>query len=140
MQTMWQNGSANLTTMDTYMKGIADSMTATVRMRGDTGPSAYAIGSVLVSETCINVRWGWLSWPITSVVLDIVFLILLIFRTARQTDSKTPLWKSSALATLFSQVDRKAGRIGVPNETKSHMYNNSKTTRVTLSRGLESYI
>lgn len=113
---LWNNGSATLDSVQDAMRGLADSMTARWRM-GDgisniVGP---ARGTVWENQTCVHVKWAWLTLPAALVLLTIVFLLLTIVQTNM---SKGLVWKSSMLAVLFN---------GLSEETR-----NSPRTVVSL--------
>lgn len=107
-KTMWQNGTMNLATMNAYMTGLTDTMTADIRNRGANGSLEYEHGDVLTNETCVEVGWRWFSYPATLVFLSGAFFLWLVVHVPR--DSVQRLWKSSTLAMLFCDVDDSIAR------------------------------
>ncbi|OCL05885.1 hypothetical protein AOQ84DRAFT_379147, partial [Glonium stellatum] len=59
LQQLYHNGSANPSTIDAFLSGLANAITATMRQRGDASNSAPAQGTVLGSQICVRVRWAW---------------------------------------------------------------------------------
>jgi hypothetical protein len=73
---------------------LADTLTHEIRSAKLDGQTATLLeGEVLVRETYIDVRWGWLVLPLTETILATVLLLSSIVVSWRG-----PLWKSSALA------------------------------------------
>ncbi len=66
--------------IDEIFANISTSMTSYVRNHGDAGLSEAAIGSVLVTQTCIRVRWLFLIYPTVLGALTIGFLVALVIR------------------------------------------------------------
>ncbi|KAI0385228.1 hypothetical protein F5Y04DRAFT_208321 [Hypomontagnella monticulosa] len=102
-KNIWRNGTADLGSVDTFVRNLTDVMTATIRNRGMDGSAEYAPGEVLVNSTCVGVRWAWFSYPVILVFFALVFFGLLVLHTPA--GSAPRLWKSSSLALLFSNVD-----------------------------------
>ncbi|KAL8660013.1 MAG: hypothetical protein Q9202_006839 [Teloschistes flavicans] len=97
---LYNDGKANIDTVNSYMAGLAEAITANMRERGELLPSGDAKGTTHGSQTCIGARWAWLSLPATMFVLTVIFLAATIAQT------RTPVaWKSSATALLFHGFD-----------------------------------
>lgn len=114
LKLLFDNGNADMNSVNKYMSSLAISMSAAVRQYGDTLSSDFVQGTVLSSQTCIRVRWAWISLPATLLLLTIVFLALTVVQTARKSWQGT--WKSSAIGLLFHGFDadtRKAFGTGV---------------------------
>lgn len=119
LQNLYKNGTANISTVNDYMKRLTSSMTASVRSHGDPAPAPYtnyASGAVLENQTCIHVNWAWLALPASLVLCSIMFLVATITLSAakRRTDPANawiatagPL-KSSPLPLLFHGVEPSA--------------------------------
>ena len=99
IQKLYHNGTANMSTVNTYMEGLTNAITATMRYRGDTNSSGYAKGTVMTIQTCITVQWTWISLPAALLVLTLGFLSVTILQTSSHSGEMT--WKSSSLALLF---------------------------------------
>jgi hypothetical protein len=78
----------------------------TVLLRQNRNASNPATGSVFRSETCVYVRWGWLPYPLTMVLLSFVFFVSIIFGVRRQQDGGLG-WKSSPLALVYHGLEEK---------------------------------
>lgn len=100
--------SANLATVDRMFGNIADSLTVHIRQNGDrvqsVNSSNPATGSVIRSDICVRVQWGWLSYPIILTLLTFVFFGSIIFGVTRRQDGG-PGWKSSPLALIYYGLD-----------------------------------
>lgn len=97
------NGTANLSTADSFMEGLSNTITATMRQRGPNGTSVYAHGITYASQTCVGARWAWLTLPATLLLSAIVFLAITIVQTTMQV-WHVP-WKSSSLALVMHSFD-----------------------------------
>jgi hypothetical protein len=117
-----------------FWKNSTDAMTSTVRADGVNGASDYAYGTAMASDTCANVQWAWISLPAIVVLGVIVFLSTLMITSPRRREQ--PLWKSSALALVFTNLDiitEARGEGQLP--TKTELDNVAKETKVRLSNG-----
>ena len=103
LSAMFNNGSATLETLQTYIDGLANAMTAVIRQYGDTPPITRVKGTAYASRTCVRVRWPWLSLPGALLLLAVSFLAMTIWTTNRR---QAIVWKSSPLALLFHGFDR----------------------------------
>ena len=90
-------GTATIDSVDTYMAGLANSITASIRQQVGNEEN-YAEGTTYGWQTCIRVRWAWLSLPAILLLLTILFFVITMAET------HTP-WKSSALALLLHGFD-----------------------------------
>ncbi|KAI9738284.1 MAG: hypothetical protein M1834_008782 [Cirrosporium novae-zelandiae] len=101
---LWNNGSATLDTVQTFMKGLTSSVTARWRQGdGISDNMGPANGTVYENATCVHVRWGWIALPAALLLLTIIFLLLTIIQTSL--DGPGLVWKSSTLALLFNGLD-----------------------------------
>jgi hypothetical protein len=61
--------------------------------------SSYNVsGTVLAPVVYVQVRWSWLIYPASTVLLAVIFLVLTI---AFSDQRRAPIWKSSSLAIAF---------------------------------------
>lgn len=105
LEKLGRFGAANISTVNAFMDGLANSITATMRQSGDiSGP---ALGVTYGWQTCVGVQWAWLSLPASLLGLSIAFLFATIVQTSAHRSNTT--WKSSSLALVFH---------GLGNETK----------------------
>ena len=78
---------------------ISDSLTVHVRQSGASGFSAPATGLVMKSQTCLKVKWPWLSVVAILAISAWVFLVgTLVSQHMRR--NEIPPWKSSLLPVL----------------------------------------
>jgi hypothetical protein len=89
--------------MEQLVSNLARSMTNNIRQSSPAAPYPMYAGTAYREMDLVNVRWVWLLLPIALVLCSIVFLISSILQTR---SAGVNAWKSSALALLFSAVDR----------------------------------
>jgi len=135
-------GVTNFTYVDNILRGISNSMTSAIRLKGgvrdssSSGPRRAAgpiTGQVLRADTCIHIRWAWITLPAAMVFLTSLLLTwTIVLHTSRK---RRPAWKSSALPVLFHGLEC-ADRI-VENKilTVREMEKEATGMWVTLSDG-----
>ncbi|KAH7119981.1 hypothetical protein B0J11DRAFT_617002 [Dendryphion nanum] len=111
LEILHGKGVTNLTYIDHIFAGITDSMTAAIRLTGTRfdgsvgygGGQGDVTGKVLLADTCIDVRWGWIALPSAVALFTLVLLVSTVVfdRVAR----KQPAWKTSALPLVFHGFD-----------------------------------
>jgi hypothetical protein len=97
----------------------------------------FAHGSAVQTDTCIRIRWGWLSFPTSLVFFTIVFLAATIWKT-KKSDHLTRQhghWKSSSLALLFGGLEDDLRHGTRELEKRSDMDESARILRVSLSPG-----
>ena len=52
----------------------------------------------------VNIRWGWIAYPVALAVLTLLFLIATAIKDLR--DKDTMLWKSDILAAFFHPLTK----------------------------------
>ncbi|KAK5627373.1 hypothetical protein RRF57_003088 [Xylaria bambusicola] len=114
LKTFYNNGMANISTANTYFESLAAAITATMRQTGQSAVLADAIGSVLQSETCIRIRWPWLTLPVFFVLATVGLLISTIMSSAWR-----GAWKSSFLAAVSFGAHNAAFELLEPLDSKS---------------------
>ncbi|KAL9043364.1 MAG: hypothetical protein Q9214_003446, partial [Letrouitia sp. 1 TL-2023] len=83
----------NLTAL---IDNLSHSMSNNIRQQNDTTPNVN--GTAWRTETFVQVRWAWFSFPATLVLASLFFLGVSIWDTARR---DVLVWKASCLALLF---------------------------------------
>ena len=77
LQTLYNNGDFSFESLNRTMSNIADSISAFMRRNpGNFGPASSptsVTGEVLVVDTCIAIRWGWVAYPLVCGLSTIVF-------------------------------------------------------------------
>jgi hypothetical protein len=104
LKTFYRNGTANIDTATQFMAQFSDGITSVIRQHGQSRPDDYVLGAVLAAQTCISVRWAWLSLPAALVVLTIAFLGATIYRCV-SSQTWQGSWRSSILAPLFHGLE-----------------------------------
>lgn len=117
LNRFFDTGSVSFESVSAIFSNISDSMTAYIRQSKsgsgntgidalDNGLAAPASGQVIDTETCIHVRWPYMAFPVTLVVLAIIFLVAIVVETSRYYAGDA--FKSSTLALLFHGLDHEA--------------------------------
>ena len=103
MSAIFNSGNVSNTTIDSNFKNILDSMTSFIRQNGNPYNSHFAIGKVLQSETCVHVRWQWLTFPPALFALTLIFFVGMVLETTSKYVllSGSHGFKSSALPLVF---------------------------------------
>lgn len=96
--SIYNFSSVNFEDVQKTIGNTADSLTNFVRENGNPNRSIPANGTVLHYETCVNVRWGWISLPAALAALTLLFFPLTVVTTERY---RLPIWKSNPLALVF---------------------------------------
>ncbi|KAK4123833.1 hypothetical protein N657DRAFT_656169 [Parathielavia appendiculata] len=91
---------------DAFRSGdIAQTVLAMVDSMTDQLRSSYnvaAVGQSLVPEVFIEVEWAWITLPLVVQFITIVFVVIIMIKSARTPG--LPLWKSSTVAVLTYDV------------------------------------
>jgi hypothetical protein len=98
VQNIWLQ-SDNLSAL---VSNISISMTNDIRQTWPAPISVRYTGTGTQDELFVVVRWQWLSLPVTLVSLSVLFLISEMLQTWKD---RIRVWKNSALALLFCDVD-----------------------------------
>lgn len=103
LQTLWKAGRMNMTTINKDMEGLVTAISGHMRAHAD-GPDSLRIvtGQTLALETCARVQWGFLAFPATVLVLEMLFVTAVV--AASYCNSWKADWKSSSLALVFQNV------------------------------------
>jgi hypothetical protein len=139
IRKLWHNGTATLSTAEAYTAQLARALTVHTRERAASlNPDlGNAHGLAFKTETCIQVRWGWISFPASLVLLTIVFLAATIVKT-QKSDHLTRRhgnWKSSSLAILFGGLEDELRHGTRMLEKRSDMDQGASLSKVSLSPG-----
>lgn len=118
LKTLYDSGKMKFADVDRFMNGLATSIGA--EMRRNTVPNtglavhdanngtAQATGDAHYSETCIIVRWRYLSFLALLLALDLVFFGMVVYYSQRN-PWWCENWKSSALPLLAQAIHDKNG-------------------------------
>lgn len=146
---MWFAGTGNGTLEDIsgLMRNVTDAVTVYMRDSGPGFRSAPVVGDVHYTTVCIHVRWPWMAYSISIVVLTLVFFVWMVVRAERNQAGLHKMWssaggrvsphdfKSSALPVLFHGFDgdsqRRLSKVGSTN-TQEELRESSKGVEVQL--------
>jgi hypothetical protein len=145
IKQIFHNGTASVFTISKQVAQMASSMTAYNRKNRINPPPnifrpaphlQFAYGDTIKVETCVQVRWPWISFPAGLVVLASLFLPLTIWSTKQipSTTSGRKAWKTSSLAVLFNGLDERLLKEQGPMDKKSEMMNRASRLQVALKR------
>jgi hypothetical protein len=137
IKMIYHNGTANLTTMEAYAGQLARSLTVKTRILSSQRDQdlGFARGIVVKTETCIEVKWGWIAFPVVLVLSTLAFLALTAWttrKTNKQHARSIGIWKSSTLAILFGGLSEDVRYMSRPLEKKSQMEACAKDFKVSL--------
>jgi hypothetical protein len=138
-RNLWHNGTASMSSIEAYNAQLARALTVHARERAASlNPElGNAHGIAVKTDTCIQIRWGWISFPTSLVLLTVVFLAATIVKTqkgdhqARQHGN----WKSSSLAILFGGLEDDLRHRSRMLEKRSDMDESASLLKVSLSPG-----
>ncbi len=139
LERLYANGTASLSSVSDFMEGLSNTMTATMRQRGDASNSVSAIGTVLGNTTCIRVRWRWLSLPVALSALTMAFFVAVVVTSKRYTRKSAAQagrrpWVSSSLPLLWCGLDDETKRKCKTLDDLKGMGDYGDQVRVKLAR------
>ncbi|MCJ1381373.1 hypothetical protein MMC17_004483 [Xylographa soralifera] len=141
---LYLGGYATLSSINSTMASIANSMTASMRSDA-SGPAdhhAPAVGIAYRTEVCVQVQWEWLGLPVVLATMTVLFFIftLVATRSRRRGGHGTRNdWKSSMVALLFHGLEGRAReRLGALNY-HSEMEESAERMVVQLQCGSEGW-
>lgn len=128
LSSFYSDGLYNLTSVSNFWKGTTDAMTAVMRTDGKDGVADYAYGTAMSSETCASVEWAWIALPTILVLGVFAFILAVIMKSPRR--RVQPLWKSSALALVFTHLDVRQAHTAAQLPTKTELDRMAGETKV----------
>ena len=105
LQTIYNYDAVTFDRIDSIFHNISDAVTTYIRQAGNSNNSSPAIGVTSHNQTCLQVRWGWLSLPAILVLATNFFFVAIILQTRPKGD-RAQIWKSSPLAYIFHGLDQ----------------------------------
>ncbi|KAF2265453.1 hypothetical protein CC78DRAFT_598999 [Lojkania enalia] len=81
-----------------HVEKLAIAITNVIRSSPKTTTSVF--GMSFDGETCVSVRWDWLSLPLSLLFLGVAFSISTIMKSPREKEW-VGIWKTSAVATFL---------------------------------------
>ena len=135
LRSLYHNGQSNLSTVEAHASQIARAMGKQTRqIRASIDPEyGFAKGTVMETDTCIQVRWAWIIFPASLIAFTMILLVTTICKTWRSGERgrRYGVWKSSSLAVLFSSLQEEA-RGSEALEKNSDMELHAKELKVSL--------
>lgn len=108
---MYRNSTANMDTFTAFMDGLAWSVTAAMRQTSNSDDTPRELrtvsGQAQVMQTCLTVRWVWLSLPASLLGLQLAFLVAIVVISGSAEHWRGD-WKDSSLALLYHGLERSA--------------------------------
>ena len=78
---------------------VAAAMSHSMRQNADSSPRVP--GAIIVEQTVVIVRWAWISLPLGTTLLGLIFLVITIQKTYRE---QIPVWKSDHLPLVLHGI------------------------------------
>ncbi|PMD42223.1 hypothetical protein L207DRAFT_527156 [Hyaloscypha variabilis F] len=104
---LYNYGAITVDTVNATFASMASTMSARMRVSGNTTYSAPAQGEILETLTLIRVAWAWLALPVALVALTLIFMVAVIIQTF--INGRRPIGKTFSLGLLLTGV---AGTVG----------------------------
>jgi hypothetical protein len=76
LRRLYNEGAISSQSIQKVMDRLTTSMTAVICGHGSDGESWHLHGDVQISTTCVKVRWVWILFPSSMVVLIAICLAL----------------------------------------------------------------
>ena len=136
LSNLYDFGNVTLSSIDATFANITGSITTFIRQNSAGTLTGPAVGVATLNETCVWIRWGWLTFPAALTVMMLVFFVAMVGgtrRTGREVNNHD--FKSSVLPLMFrglnrdDQEDLSGGRMG----TISQMDRDARSMLVALS-------
>lgn len=144
---LYRNGTASMDTVSAFMDGLSWSVTAAMRQTSTSEDTALGLGTVSgqmqMIQTCLTVRWVWLSLPASLLGLQLAFLIAIVV-ISRSAEHWRGDWKDSSLALLYHGMARSARFPGEKVEReelrdKDGMFKVARATKVQLRQSKDNW-
>lgn len=132
LQALWNRGNLTMDSLNDYMDGLSVAVGAEMRKHEKSVLKAEN-GQALQLETCIHVRWKFLSFLAILLALELVFFVGIVFANLRSAWGAD--WKSSSLALVFQNI----GQVRVPHphegvpELERSLRQEAMATKVTFA-------
>ncbi|KAJ4152919.1 hypothetical protein LMH87_009437 [Akanthomyces muscarius] len=103
LQRLWNNGHMSVDSVSKFAEGMALAISTQMRTNpSDSDSLRQQRGTAWKTETCITVKWKYLSFLATLLLLEMLFFFMVI--VANHRSSWGAGWKSSTLAVAFQNV------------------------------------
>jgi hypothetical protein len=98
------NATTSLGDISAQTQRMADGLTAYIRTHLPAEPDPQFLPVVWEQQICVDVRWQWLSFPLSLVGLGVLFLALTMVHTSRL---RVRPWKRLRTAFLLASLDER---------------------------------
>ncbi|KAJ2892961.1 hypothetical protein MKZ38_009160 [Zalerion maritima] len=106
LEAVYQEGNISFKSVDQLFHNIAVSMTAFARERADNDATGLdAQGAIYTTDTCVEVRWAWLTFPASLALGTMIFLAGTMWKTQRGPEGKKD-YKTSVLPLLLHPLEK----------------------------------
>lgn len=144
---LYRNGTASMDTVSAFMDSLTWSMTAAMRQIFPSEDTDWELskvsGQAQVMQSCLTVRWVWLSLPASLLGLQLAFLVAIVVISGAAEHWHGD-WKDSSLALLYHGLEASAK---MPNEKaeredlrdKDGMFKVARVMKVQLRQGKDNW-
>ncbi|CEJ83115.1 hypothetical protein VHEMI03142 [[Torrubiella] hemipterigena] len=136
---LWADGNISMATVNNFTSGLATTLAVQMRRTMDKNIDvSRQLGQTIQRDTCINIRWHYLSFGAIVLVLETAFLVAVIFTSHRRQWNAN--WKSSFLGLLVPQAGPDATQLrrqsisGHDAEDKGKLRRVAKDINVSLAK------
>lgn len=147
LANLYRNGTASMDTVGAFMDGLTWSVTAATRQTSNSDDTPRDLrtvsGQTRMVQTCLTVRWVWLSLPASLLGLQLAFLVAIVV-SCRSAEHWRGDWKDSSLALLFHGLewstktpDEKVEREELGD--KDGMFKKARAMKVQLRQGKDNW-
>ena len=145
---LFHSGNVSTTTLDSNFRNVSVAMTNFIRQNGGLIASKASaqegvVGDVLLSETCVHVRWEWFTFPVALFLFTMLFFAATVVKTSSKyaLASGSHDFKSFALPLVFSGLDANDRTRGASEERfgMDEMKKEARRMQVRLSKTDEGW-
>jgi hypothetical protein len=178
LHKMYNKSFTSFNLVNDIFRNISDGITSNIRQIGnETGRSSkltpppknitdlilagnqLAMGTVSESDICVQIRWGWLGYSASIIILAVLFVVCTIFdssfaaarlgndesgenvQMAHSMFQLAGVWKSSVVPLMFHGLEDQALRGANPSRlvSSAEMEEVAKGTKVRLMQGEDGW-
>ncbi|KAK0101354.1 hypothetical protein ONS95_006529 [Cadophora gregata] len=145
---LFQSGNVSTTTLDSNFRNVSIAMTNFIRQNGglvssNASAQEAVIGRVLLSETCVHVRWEWFTFPVALFLFTMLFFAATVVKTSSKyaLASGSHDFKSFALPLVFTWLEAEDGTRVVTEQRfgMEEMKAEARRMQVRLSKTQEGW-
>ncbi|KAH7395883.1 hypothetical protein BKA64DRAFT_577223 [Cadophora sp. MPI-SDFR-AT-0126] len=145
---LFNSGNVSTTTLDSNFRNVSIAMTNFIRQNGglisaDASGQEGVVGEVLLSETCVRVRWEWFTFPVALFLFTMLFFAATVVKTSSKyaLASGSHDFKSFALPLVFSGLEANGSGRGAMEERfgMDEMKKEARRMQVRLSKTDEGW-